>query len=253
MFENMENLKIMSAFYGVSNVHKFFTNRPCHALIFKKSGESIYTFGNKKILLSEHEVIFIPQGSNYLIERLCDTESMYALINFTADIKNASAQKFKSSNIPETADTYDKLIKMWLFRNSANHYECISLFYKILSLLCEDDKNYYDVQKHRTIEPAIKYLEKHIFDSSLKTSELHTLCGVSDTYFRKIFIGQFGISPKQYITGKRLMQAKNMLDSGAYKYVYEVSEAVGFSDSLYFSRIFKKHYGYFPSRLSERQ
>ena len=43
-----------------------------------------------------------------------------------------------------------------------------------------------------------------------------------------------------------MMEAAHLLKSGRMK-VYEVSEAVGYSDVKYFSKLFKKSFGVMPS------
>ena len=78
------------------------------------------------------------------------------------------------------------------------------------------------------------------------------MCNISDTYFRKIFISVYGVSPKGYVQNKRLVQAKNILDSGEYTHIYEVAHSVGFVDALYFCKLFKNTYGYFPSKKNKQ-
>ena len=60
-----------------------------------------------------------------------------------------------------------------------------------------------------------------------------------------------GVGPSKYIAQKRLECAKNMLDGASCEYVYEAAEAVGYTDPLYFSRIFKKCYGISPTEVLE--
>ena len=57
-----------------------------------------------------------------------------------------------------------------------------------------------------------------------------------------------GIRPINYLIQYRLEQAIELLKDGDYT-VQEVSSLVGYSDPLYFSRIFKKHVGYSPSQV----
>ena len=223
----IKNINLISAFYRISASSKLFQNRASHAFVYKISGESLYTFRDKKILLSQDEILFIPKGESYSVKLTCPEESRYALINFDADIENP---------VP------------FLYPLSGG-MDYSFLFYKLLFSLSEsNERAYYNVEKKQLIEPAIQYLNQHIFDSSLKTEYLHTLCNISDTYFRKIFISIFGLSPKQYIINRRMVQAKNIIDSGEYNTIYEVSEAVGYTDALYFGKLFKKHYGIPPSK-----
>ena len=114
-----------------------------------------------------------------------------------------------------------------------------------------ENLSYAEKRKFKIIDPAVEYLKSHIFDSSLKINNLHTLCGISDTYFRKIFISKFGLSPQKYIVSRRISQAKSIIDSGDFYTIAEVSESVGYNDPLHFSRAFKKKYGVSPSNINK--
>ena len=81
--------------------------------------------------------------------------------------------------------------------------------------------------------------------------ELHKLCGVSNAYFRRIFIARFGMSPKKYVVGKRLSYAKSIIDSGEFSTVKELALLVGYKDPLYFGKVFKKHYGASPININQ--
>lgn len=248
MFENMEKLKIVSVLYGKSSIKQHFADRSYHALIFKIDGESVYTFHDKKITLSEGQVLFIPMGATYTVSRVSPEESHYAVINFTASLPDCQPRIFPCRDFHEFKHMIDRLIRVLLFYNLSGVLEGMSLFYKIAAVLHQyERKNYCNSDKRNLIKPATDYLENNIFDCGLKIGHLHALCNISDTYFRKIFIAVYGISPKKYVLQKRLAQAKNILDCGDYTYVHAVAAAVGFEDPLYFSKVFKNKYGYPPS------
>ncbi len=73
-------------------------------------------------------------------------------------------------------------------------------------------------------------------------------------YLRKLFKKEMGITPHEYLTRTR-MNAAQMLLSGTSRYDYsisETSEMCGFSEPLYFSRVFKKRFGMSPSQYAQR-
>ena len=80
--------------------------------------------------------------------------------------------------------------------------------------------------------------------------ELHQLCSISHTYFRKIFVSKFGVSPKNYVVTKRLSYAKSIIDSGEFSTVKELSLTVGYKDPLYFGKVSKQHYGALPVSMN---
>ena len=56
------------------------------------------------------------------------------------------------------------------------------------------------------------------------------------------------LSPNEFIRTIRLKKSAELLKTKNYN-VSEVSDMVGFNDPLYFSRVFKKQFGYAPSKL----
>lgn len=73
-------------------------------------------------------------------------------------------------------------------------------------------------------------------------------------YLRRLFKKEVGMSPLEYMTGMRMKTAERLLSTmwtnGAT--IAEIGRMCGFEDSLYFSRVFKKHYGCSPSRYTKR-
>lgn len=74
-------------------------------------------------------------------------------------------------------------------------------------------------------------------------------------YLRKLFQKEMGMTPLKYMVDLRMKKAKSML-AAAWTREYsvaEVAESCGFSDALYFSRVFKKYYGCSPSEFVKRR
>ena len=141
---------------------------------------------------------------------------------------------------------------MWKFGNSADKYSCLANFHEMLSYISRlDHLSNAEKENHQKILPAIDYLKEHIYDVNFKVSKLHRLCGISDTYFRNIFKSIFAITPQEYVLKERLAQAKLIIESGDYDIIKSVAESVGYSDALYFSKAFRKIYGFPPSAICE--
>ena len=66
-------------------------------------------------------------------------------------------------------------------------------------------------------------------------------------YLKKMFKRETGLTPLQYLTNRRLENAASTLSTFWGKgNVSETARMCGFSDPLYFSRLFKKKYGVSP-------
>ena len=77
---------------------------------------------------------------------------------------------------------------------------------------------------------------------------LYRQLGVSAAQAATLFSRAFGIPPVAYRLQVRLNRARELLVS-TRRNVRETAWEVGFSDPLYFSRVFAKHFGTTPSSL----
>lgn len=245
VFDNIENLKITAASCGTSKRASSVQSKKTNSFVFRTGGAVFYDFGYTALTAHEGSMIFMPQGSSYNTKTLSDEDSSYTLISFEANLSNPQPMLISLENFSETHYICSHFPTMWKFGTQSEKYMCISLFYNLLAYISNiENISYSDKKKLKIIDPAVEHLKKHIFNSSLKVDMLHTMCGVSDTYFRKIFISRFGTSPQKYIMSKRMSQAKSLLDSGEFDTISEVSVSVGYNDPLHFSRIFKKNTEY---------
>lgn len=248
MFENIENLKIISVIHGKSSLSRKNDGRKNHSFIIRVKGCMQYFFDNKCITVHEGEMIFIPKGSVYEYKKMCDDDTFYTIINMEGDFGNVKPCRYSLSDFCDANYIMNHLADLWKMGGASNKHKCMSILYSLISYVSNiDAQKYEDKTKFVIIEPAENYLKEHIYDYDLQISELHRLCGVSDTYFRRIFISKHGTSPKEYVISKRVSYAKSVIDSGEFTSVRELALSVGYKDPLYFGKVFKRHFGMSPS------
>lgn len=250
--KEINNLKIESVITKVSTKHGKIIRRKYHTFNIRVSGQMKYHFGDKTVTVNTGEVIFLPKGStyDYCVESV--GESVCTIINLDADFGDCNPSVYPLDEIYCSEYLMHSISDSWNFGTAADRYKCLSHVYDLLSYISNYELlNYPEKKKLRLIEPAVEYLKNHIYDTGLKIDELPLMCGISGTYFREIFMMKFSTSPKNYITEKRLSRAKAIIDSGDFQTVKQLAVSVGFEDSLYFSKVFKKHYGLPPATLNK--
>ena len=118
------------------------------------------------------------------------------------------------------------------------------------------------------ISYLIAFSERKEFSPVVETVRSEILKGVSDCtfslddalkklplnydYIRKTFKKETGTTPHGYLLKERMTLAQQIISSGISNRfspysVSQIAEACGFSDPLYFSRVFKKYFGVSPS------
>lgn len=238
--------------HSTARTHGHSQRRKVNAFSIRLDGTRNYFVDNKVYTVNSGELIFLPKDIAYAFSDESEEPSRGLLINFDNDFDETVPVVYSLEDFYEAEYIKNHLVDLWKLGDSSEKYKCMSLVYSLISYISNIENVHYNKKKkYYVIDPAIKYLKKHIYDPSLKTDKLHKLCGVSDTYFRKIFISKFGTSPKNYIIEKRVLLAKSIIDSGYFTTVKELALAVGYKDPLYFGKVFKKHFGISPIEMNK--
>jgi len=101
-------------------------------------------------------------------------------------------------------------------------------------------------QQHDLLKKAIAYIDESYPDESISLDKVAQRVNISPNYFSAMFSQEIGQTFVEYLTGKRISEAKRMLRQTEMR-SSEIAYAVGFRDSHYFSFVFKKVTGSTPS------
>lgn len=106
----------------------------------------------------------------------------------------------------------------------------------------------------KTTEEAVKILQQYIEENFAKNINFNIISqslNYNPNYLSKLFTQYFGESPTKYLIDLRINKAKYLLRNYKNLSIKQISEAVGYSDQCYFSRVFKNITGQSP--LTYRQ
>ena len=94
------------------------------------------------------------------------------------------------------------------------------------------------------------YIEQH-FAEELSLQGMSERFYLSREYISRRFKQQYGVNLSEYVLTIRMNEAKRLLETSRQR-IYEVAQAVGFSDDKYFRKVFKKHVGVTPNEFREQ-
>ncbi|HDZ06674.1 hypothetical protein LCGC14_0190100 [marine sediment metagenome] len=98
------------------------------------------------------------------------------------------------------------------------------------------------------MEQITKIIEENIDDVDLTTNYLCQELGMSSSKLYRKIKELTDLAPNEFIRTIRLKKSAQLLKTKKYN-VSEVTDLIGFNDPLYFSRCFKKQFGFPPSKL----
>lgn len=96
------------------------------------------------------------------------------------------------------------------------------------------------------VTSIIEYMNEN-YMKSISLDKISRNIYLSPVYISKIFKEETGESPINYLIKIRLSMAMKKLEQGKLS-IKEISESVGYNDAYHFSKLFKKKYGFPPSK-----
>ena len=92
-----------------------------------------------------------------------------------------------------------------------------------------------------------KYLKEN-FQKQISMGDISDKLGFAPDYLSHLFKKYHGESPVRYLTGLRINYAKQLLIRQPDLEVAVIGEMSGYPDTVYFSKVFKKNTGMWPSQ-----
>lgn len=108
-----------------------------------------------------------------------------------------------------------------------------------------EDTSVHNPQKNHLVVLAKKYVKENLTNQNLGFDDVCSHIGITKIYFGRLFQKEEGISFGAYINLCRIELAKNLLERTNLR-VSEVADEVGFSNTKYFSVVFKTTTGMTP-------
>lgn len=118
--------------------------------------------------------------------------------------------------------------------------------YQVLKQAIAQRDNESKKQQSNLLLQAIAFIDEHYSDESISLDRVARQVNISPNYFSAMFSQDIGQTFVEYLTAKRIGEAKRLLRI-TDKRASEIAAAVGYKDPHYFSFVFRKVAGCTPS------
>lgn len=247
--------------YHLSTLPKLPTHRPRGRLDFQilyiASGKAHFFFdGVETIVSAGHMVIYRPKEEQKYYYYGVDQTEVY-WVHFTGRDVKKLLHRYGIEDHVHVIHTGTALEYKYLFLQMIQELKLCKADYEDLLV---NHLHHLLIRIHRTLltEPysksrthakdfdeAVQYFHKN-YHTEININEYAAAHHMSVSWFIRGFKEYTDSTPTQYILSLRISNAQILLETTDYN-ITEIAEIVGYENSLYFSRLFKKQVGVSPS------
>lgn len=227
----------------------------CCGVIFVQKGGITAVVKNSLLKLCEGDaVIFFPgelenisfSHDSYLVRYVAFNG--YAVPEILSQCGLSSSEIYYGADTATVSDAMSRIA--FAFGRNSSRIRVNSLLLHLLSELCDGGeekscRNRSDISCLDKISNTRKLMDTE-YRNARKISEYAGLCSMSSGRFSAVFERAVGKTPKKYIEDIKIDRARELLTHTAMS-ITAAAQSSGFTDSLYFSRVFKRKFGISPS------
>ncbi len=221
-----------------------------NAMYLVTSGSGYLSSGLLREPLKTGSMFFTFSGTPFSIE---NTDNMhYLYISFSGGRSGELFDRFGITPFKCVFDGYEELIPVWqnsIARANSDNLDLMSegmLLYGFS--LIGDNKE----AKNGVERQVLKMLEENFTDPGISLDTIADELGYSSKYLSKLFKNRLSVRFSEYLRTLRLKHAVFLLEQGVTS-IKNVALLSGFSDPLYFSKVFKSSMGVSPSEYVLRE
>lgn len=222
---------------------------PHHEIIYYIDGDATFISRNSYTVLKKNTLIFVPKGCFHNFDIKRQDNYVRLTISFPdIPILDEVLMEIRDIIVTRTADVINfaeaiiKNIDCTPFTSQA-----LSVYASFLSLMSEltrhQSASIQPQSEKNSLSQCIAFIDEH-FTENITVSDLAKKYFVSKSFLFTEFKKTFGISIHKYITQRRMIYAKSLLDKGNKP--TDVYSACGYSDYSTFYKAYNKRFGQSP-------
>ncbi len=234
-------------------ISSYFIPEKFYTLHYVLSGEAKITQGETSFIMRSNDVMII------FPDKFCElTVIKEPYINYWVNFRgidilhllsytdiNASNPFFSPKS--RLAELFEKLYDMQ-GPEPYHQAQILSVIYDIFGLIMKESANSRKIDyKKYYISKFTEYIESN-YGNNIQVTDVAKHIGISTCQLYRVISNEFGMSPIKFITEYRIKKSKILLRKEKNLKIGIIAKMCGFSDPLYFSRLFFKNTGMSPSK-----
>lgn len=254
-----------AGYYRVHTSKVIETERPNgrgdYQLLYLAAGKAHFFFDGVEKIISKGNMVLFRPGETQMYYLYADEKPETYWVHFTGSDVNLLLDYYqmpKNENVFFTGTSTDY---EWLFRQMiqelqlqrANYEDLLNMNLRHIFLIINrylQEGNDIGTEMLDEIERATHYFNEH-YNEPIVIEDYAKERAMTVNWFTQNFKKITKVTPMQYILSLRITNAMNLIDNTDYN-MTQIADAVGYNNSMYFSRIFKKHTGMTPTEYKNR-
>ena len=209
-------------------------------IILKGSGAYIYL--NKRLKVSEGDVVFIPENIYCYSEWHGDPDIEVVYVSSFIHYGGIEYEPQTVSCDNETKDTIIKISEL-LSGGFSEGLEAYSLLYKVLKTILPQMKES-NIAYDKTLQAAIEYITGN-WNNNFSVADVARACCISESALYHLFSRELGQTPIHFLNSVRINIAIEYLENTKLS-VSEISRTVAFNSENHFRKVFLDFTGTTP-------
>ncbi len=261
-----DDLLMISVFVQKDDAITFLQKHEYYELGWCREGSGIFVVGNKVLPYQSNDVICIPPGEAHLARSLSghSSEWVYFFIDFHAILPDPgilarlSGEHFR--NIFRSREIIGILERILAIDANKSAQRTLHLRAELLHLAAElveraqneekgesgNTDSHLNPEAFARIQKAVDYFVLH-YGEKIQIPKVASLCALSRTHFRRIFLAATGMTPQHYLNHFRIGMALTLLRETDAS-IAEIAFSCGFPTLSSFNRQFQIEAGTSPTR-----
>lgn len=231
-----------------------------HIIIVCAQGSGQVTLAREMHPVGAGEVFVVPAGMPHAYG--ADTEDPWTIwwLHLTGKASDlvvsqlrATPQQpvFRTTEVPRLAGLVDSILRRMATDETASSLVATTgLAWHLLTDLIANGRPLARSERHDPMPEVLSHLQSHLHER-VSVQHLAALAGWSPSHFSAMFRRATGFGVVEYQTRQRMGQARVLLDT-TDRTIASIAAEVGFTDSLYFSRQFRRIHQLSPTQYRSR-